>query len=55
MAYGRSISVNYCVRNNKYIVTIGIIVTIAHVQSRDDRSRGVEFLDVTVFPLRAEP
>ena len=48
MAYGRGISVNYCARNNKYIVTIGIIMTIAHVRSRDDRSGGAEFQDVTV-------
>ena len=47
VAYGRGISANYCVRNNKYIVTIGIIVTIAHVWSGDDRSRGAEFQDVT--------
>jgi hypothetical protein len=47
MAYGRGISADYCVRNNKYIVTIGIIVTIAYVQSRDDRSGGVEFQDVS--------
>jgi hypothetical protein len=33
VAYGRGINVNYCARNNKYIVTIGIIVTIAHVWS----------------------
>ena len=48
MAYGRGISVNYCVRNNKYIVTIGIIVTIAYVRSGDDRSGEAEFQDVTL-------
>jgi hypothetical protein len=51
VAYGRGISANYCTRNNKYIITIGIIMTIAHVWSRDDRSGGAEFQDVTVFPL----
>ena len=48
VAYSRSISMNYCARNNKCIVTIGIIVTIAHVWSGDDRSSRVEFQDMTL-------
>ena len=55
MAYGRGISVNYCARNNRYIVTIGIIVTIAHVQSGDDRSGGAEFQNMTDLLLGDVP
>jgi hypothetical protein len=47
VAYDRSINANYCAKNNKCIVTIGIIITIAYIWSEDDRSSRVEFQDMT--------
>ena len=38
---------NYCARNNKCIVITEIIMTIAQVWSRGDRSGRAEFQDMT--------
>jgi hypothetical protein len=47
VAYSRGINANYCARNNKYIVTIGIIMTIGHIWSKNNRFGGAKFQNIT--------